>query len=161
MISNINYKGVVRVPLDRFKFSSTKPYQYIEKNKQYTILIFKSGACRIMGCRVPLKNNQLPYNIVLNCIQSISLYTDYGREINLYQLSKKAKSLYEPELFPALRLLAFKPLCVNIFNSGKITILGIRTLNFQKIINNIINYLKQCECELTGRDSTLSINSFI
>ena len=56
------------------------------------------------------------------------------------KLEKNA--MYEPELFSALRYKRYNPLCVNIFGSGKVVILGLRTLEFTSVLNDIINDIK-------------------
>ena len=51
-------------------------------------------------------------------------------------------AVYEPELFPALRYKKYNPLCVNIFASGKIVILGIRSLDYQATVAEIIDDIR-------------------
>ena len=50
--------------------------------------------------------------------------------------------MFEPELFPALRYNKYNPLCVNIFSSGKIVILGLKNLNFKSMVNAIVEDIK-------------------
>ena len=50
--------------------------------------------------------------------------------------------MFEPELFPALRYIKYNPLCVNIFSSGKVVILGLKTLDFKSITSAIIDDIK-------------------
>ena len=73
-------------------------------------------------------------------IQSVTVSTDLGFNVNLYILSNKLKhdGMFEPELFPALRYNKYNPLCVNIFSSGKIIILGLKSLNFNLIVKTIM-----------------------
>ena len=54
--------------------------------------------------------------------------------------------IYEPELFPALRLTTFDPLCVNVFMSGKCVILGLKHLNYVKHVNRVKNLINRSEC---------------
>ena len=140
MIVNINYSGQFLENTNLLKFSTWKPKQYIHKCKDYTIIIFKSGKCRIMGCKTELLISTLPFKINNIKIQSLTISESLGETVNLYKLAVKLDrdAMYEPELFPALRLLKFNPLCVNIFASGKIIILGIKTIDCDDIISNII-----------------------
>ena len=61
--------------------------------------------------------------------------------MNLYKMSMRIKCCYEPELFPAMRLIEYNPLCVNLFPSGKIVILGIKTMDYSNIVNNVVKYI--------------------
>ena len=54
---------------------------------------------------------------------------------------QKVSCTYEPELFPALRLTEFNPLCVNVFHMGKIVILGIKTLDYEHVVDTISLYI--------------------
>jgi TATA-box binding protein (TBP) (component of TFIID and TFIIIB) len=46
--------------------------------------------------------------------------------------------MFEPELFSALRYLKYNPLCVNIFSSGKIVMLGLKTLDYKHLVDDIL-----------------------
>ena len=145
MIRNINYKGFVDPKIIKdAKFSIWKPCQFVDKSGPYTLIFFKTGKCRIMGCKSPINTKLLEYPIVDIQVQSVTVSIDLGFIVNLTLLSKKLKQncLFEPELFPALRYNKYNPLCVNIFNSGKIIILGLKSLNFNPIVNNIIKDIK-------------------
>jgi TATA-box binding protein (TBP) (component of TFIID and TFIIIB) len=143
-ICNINYKAVINdlKIVEHLSFNKWKPQQYVYRHVDgYTIVIFRNGKCRIMGCKQEPTN--LPYNIKIIRIQSITLSTSLLRRVNLYHLSKMMTSkevMFEPELFPALRILKFKPLCINIFASGKMMILGVKSMDHDDLINNIINF---------------------
>ena len=137
MISNINYKGDTKVEKD-FEFIMKKPRQCVKKCKDYSIIIFQSGKCRIMGCKKPLIESTLPFKITNIRLQSITVTANLNRTVNLYRLAERMKSMFEPELFPALRCLDFNPLCVNVFASGKVVILGIRTFDYKENVNNIL-----------------------
>lgn len=142
MIANINYKGVVTDNLDKFQFNRIgKPKQYIYRDLNFTILIFKTGNCRIMGCRKPLTDfTKLPFGIEIKSLQSMTVTYNFNQSIHLFKLVDLLGSdcSYEPELFPALRYLSYNPLCVNIFHTGKMTILGIRTLDYKEILDKIV-----------------------
>ena len=140
MITNINYKGRVRTDLSQFNFGEKKPKQCVKKIDGRTIIIFQNGSCRVMGCKEKI-NGSLPYGIILDRIQSISAYFDLNIKINLFKLSQRIRCIYEPELFPAMQLIKYKPMCVNVFQSGKVTILGLKTFDFIPIIHEIRNYI--------------------
>jgi TATA-box binding protein (TBP) (component of TFIID and TFIIIB) len=54
-----------------------------------------------------------------------------GFSINLSNVAKSNNTLviYEPELFPALRIRSFNPISVNVFSTGSVIICGIREPN--------------------------------
>ena len=142
MITNINYKGKVSNDIiSKLKFPAGKPSQVVDKSRKYTIIFFRSGNCRIMGCRKPLENNELQYNIQNIRMQSMTVVINLGQMINLYKLSKLTRCWFEPELFPALRLNKYDPICVNVFASGKVVILGLKNLNYKGYVDNIISDL--------------------
>lgn len=147
MISNINYKAhVVNFSsISHLLQFSKKPRQCVVKSF-YSVIIFESGKCRIMGCKKPI--NGIVYCeflvIQIECIQSITVTSHLGQSINLYKLSNVLDCCFEPELFPALRINKYNPLCVNVFASGKIVIVGLKTFEYQKIIIDVINCLNSC-----------------
>ena len=141
MLTNINYKGHTKESVDHLEFNRGKPRQCVLKYQDYKIIMFPTGNCRIMGCKRIIKEEELPYNIKIEKIQSLSITIDMKEIINLNELAQKIPCIYEPELFPALRLIDFDPLCVNVFQSGKIVVLGIKTLEYDYIIHNIELYV--------------------
>jgi TATA-box binding protein (TBP) (component of TFIID and TFIIIB) len=157
MITNINYRGCLPSnELKNIKFHDLKapPHQKIfTLRKNIKLLVFPSGKCRLMGLRKPLNEKETILPFVINDlkIQSITVVYDFGCTINLLTLSRQIRPqrrcLFEPELFPALRLLEFNPLCVNVFSSGKVVILGLKKLSYQNILRQIIwrlnEYLKR------------------
>jgi len=138
MLANINYKGIVQVQKD-FEFTYGRPRQCVKKFGNYTIVIFQTGRCRVMGCKKPLDETTLPFTIKHLTIQSVTVTSDLKRVIDLYKLAAKMKSMYEPELFPALRCLDYCPLCVNVFSSGKVVILGLKNLEYENFVNGILS----------------------
>ena len=143
MLANINYRGHVTECISGLSFNQWKPRQYVQKCPDFTCIIFPSGKCRIMGCRKPITTDcgKLPFGIIIDRIQSITVTTQLDQTINLYKLAMATECIYEPELFPALRLTSFRPLCVNVFSSGKIVILGIQTLDYETTVNLIKNHV--------------------
>ena len=147
-ITNINYKGCLdKHVLDTIDFSSCKSPPFQRKfalNNGCMLLVFPSGKCRLMGFKIPITAEEisdLPFHINNLQIQSMSLVINLQRYINLYKLARnlpRGSSMYEPELFPALRLCQFNPLCVNVFNSGKVVVLGVKELTNQNLIEQIV-----------------------
>lgn len=140
MLSNINYKGHTKENLDSLQFGY-KPKQCVLKYSNYTIIIFPSGKCRIMGCKQPLERIELPFKINVDGIQSVTVTHNLNVKINLQKLAAKTKCLYEPEIFPGLRLIQFNPLCVNVFHTGNIVITGLKTLDFHEKLNMIVSHI--------------------
>lgn len=107
------------------------------------MLVFTSGKCRIMGCKIPITstNNMFPIPFHISCIQSVTACLNLGYTLNLIKLSQQIGPqgcMFEPEIFPALRVTKkFNPLCVNIFASGKVVILGLKTFHIEEICNEI------------------------
>ena len=140
MITNINYKGKVSPEVTKkMNFPVCKLTQVVDKSVKYTIIFFKFGTCRIMGCKKPIEMKHVQYDI--KNIQSLTIVVNLKETINLYTLTKITKCLYEPELFPALRLMKYSLTCVNVFSSGKVVILGLKTLNFENQVNDIMSDL--------------------
>lgn len=139
---NINYHGKVIFGLQHVQFSLTPPQQAaIKIPGKYTILVFKSGCCRLMGCKSAVTNKFVACgNIIVRVerIQSITVLYDLGKQINLYELAKRRRVMFEPELFPAARLMEFNPLCVNVFASGKVVVTGLKTLDYCKQMEKIL-----------------------
>ena len=142
MISNINYKGFLREGIEKLEFKTWKPLQCVMKYKDYTIVIFKSGKCRIMGCKKELDISTLPLPITIEKILGVSITFNYGRTINLMKWNAMDRTAsYEPEIFPALRINDFNPLCVNVFSTGKVVVLGLKSLDFNDTLDKIILYM--------------------
>lgn len=143
MISNINYKAkTMKENINHLDFNVGKPQQLVFKYDEYTIILFKNGSCRIMGCKKAIYDNTvLPFGIEIERIQSIVVTFDIRHEINLQKLSIEMglDCMYEPELFPALRYSRYDPLCVNIFATGKIVILGLKSLDYTELVKTIID----------------------
>ena len=139
---NIIYKGQVLEDVSHLPFRQHSPRMYVVKCNDFKIIIFPNRKCRLMGCKKPITTlNNLPYKIAIKNIQLITVTFDMGMSINLYHLASKVNCRYDPELFPALRLLDYNPLCVNVFASGKVVILGIKHLNCNKHVHSITEYL--------------------
>jgi TATA-box binding protein (TBP) (component of TFIID and TFIIIB) len=92
-----------------------------------------------MGCRKELNVKLLPFEIENVIIQSMTAVINIDSRINLTKMSiaMGRNCLYEPEIFPALRYIKYNPLCINIFTSGKVIILGLRSLDQTDLITEI------------------------
>lgn len=137
MIVNINYKGQLApgelAKID-FQTKIKPPVQKVLKTSfGGSMLVFPSGKFRLMGVKNPLTSYEnLPLLPATMTLQSCTITGNYGDRIHLSTLANDLTSrrcTYEPELFPAARLLDFNPLCVNVFSTGKIVILGVKDLD--------------------------------
>ena len=131
-INNIVIAGVIQDD-SNIKYQRNydrPPYMKIYKTKDYTLVAFKkSRKCRIMGKKI---TQALPFKLCERRLQTMSASHNLKKCLNLRQISKCFKQLdhkveYEPEIFPAIRLRTFDPVCVNLFSSGKVTLLGLKT----------------------------------
>lgn len=102
----------------------------------WTFLLFPSGRYRLMG-NVADKDTIITFitdTIDATISVPIVLQTEtfvfcLPYRINLQLFSESKTCLltdisYEPELFPAMRLLFWNPILVNIFNTGKVVVMG-------------------------------------
>ena len=136
MIVNINYKGqLASGELEKIQFQKKikPPVQKVLKTSfGGCMLVFPSGKFRLMGVKNPLPSyDNLPLLPGTMTLQSATITGHYGERIHLRALANDLTSrrcTYEPELFPAARLLDFNPLCVNVFSTGKIVILGVKDI---------------------------------
>ena len=104
-----------------------------------------------MGLKKPISEDiQLPLKIDNLEIQSITITHNVGHQINLLKLAQLMPCTdytYEPELFPALRMTKFNPVCVNVFATGKIVILGLKSLSYQGFLKAIDQDLRLYKAE--------------
>ena len=126
------------------EFPYTKPQQIVDRRGKHIIIIFKTDKCLIMRCKKQIRMQDLQYNIKNIQIQSITVTVNVGQQIHLLKLECQLQyqCMYEPELFPALCFLKCNPLCVNIFSSGKVVILGLPSLQYHQKVEAIINDIK-------------------
>lgn len=133
----------LETPVDiQTKFYPKNPcmWRFKVPNK-WTLLLFNSGKYRIMGKEVNVQETIrfIRENVLLHCkekqlatLQSETFIVNLsaGSPLNLYtfygQLKDKDKRsfLYEPEIFPALQVLKWLPIFVNVFHTGRCVILG-------------------------------------
>lgn len=145
-IANINYYCKLIKGGDGLTYSLTTPFQAVIKvDNKYTLVVFKSGCCRIMGCKEPIYQKIVTIGqivVQVKRIQSVTISVEMHRTYNLQEVATQSNVMFEPELFPAARFLNFRPLCVNLFASGKVIILGLKTLHYYKQVQTIINALR-------------------
>lgn len=136
-IITINYKARVLESTEHLTFREYPPQQACIRTGKCTIVIFRSGKCRIMGCKEPLATvDDLPIRVRLERIQSVSVKFDVGTRMNVQKIANTNYRV-NPELFPAARLVHFNPLSVNLFSSGKVIVMGLKGLDNDDIIDTI------------------------
>lgn len=169
MIWTINYRGLVVNDLSNLhlQFRNSPPQMSVstwivkENSQAIKLILFKNKKCRLMGCDEQIcnenvvlidpedKNRKLHVKL-LNLMSATATVKVEGK-INLIKLAKfcydtQTKFFYEAELFPALRLKTFNPLCVNVFGTGKCVILGIRNLSScSQIVDNVIKFINSSD----------------
>ena len=149
-IVNINYKGFViksNTHVNHVELLKKQPPQMLtyKAKSGETLLVFASGKCRIMGCKshITSTNNMFPIPVCITHVQSVTACINLGYTINLYNLAMTIgiqDCMFEPEIFPALRITRrFNPLCVNVFASGKVVVLGLKTIHIGKTCRKIVS----------------------
>ena len=118
------------------------------KDEKGTVVLFKSGNFRVMGCIDDMEaalllakyfDNQYP-EIYL---QSYTCTAKLGFSVNLYKLSKCNNTRFDPELFCAVRMTKYNPISVNVFSTGSIVACGLMELAYMNVIfNEIVNVCK-------------------
>jgi len=81
-------------------------------------------------------------------IQNIVVTVDFGESINLEELAKNCKMIYEPEQFPGgiLRIEEPYKATVLIFASGKAVVTGLKSSNqIKPTTQKLVNILKACK----------------
>ena len=100
-----------------------------------TVVLFSSGSFRVMGCVDAIEASFLAFHYIdqINCddipeiySQSYTSRTKLGYNVNLLKLCQCEKTLYEPELFAAVRMLKYNPVSVNVFSTGSIVACGLK-----------------------------------
>ena len=139
-IVNINYKAKLLTPIDKRLYRQLPPSMAVLQTSLCKVIVFKSGKCRLMGLRKPITQQdienlsvKLILGPIISCTCSINLNTG---PLNLAKINDTLKngSHFEPEIFPALRLCGFTPLCVNVFQSRKCIITGLKTCSIDPIL---------------------------
>ena len=117
------------------KLYAIKPTQLkIKFDDTKTLLIFPSGAVRVMGracdeigALLLLHRVFAHYSRIIKVpgmlhLQTMTMSGNLGNEVSLYKLSQMIQSHSELELFTALRITKYNPMCVNVFASGAVVI---------------------------------------
>ena len=88
----------------------------------------------------------LLYDVIPDVVlQTMTATFKFPKPINLYMLNNlPTTSRYNPELFPALQLLDYKPVSVNVFASGKVTICGLKDIDFAVDIIKDLTVILSC-----------------
>jgi len=144
LVRNANYKGTMKHSIELPKLhrkipNSTlykKPHQLVVKDPKGTILFFRSGKFRVMGCIDELDATFLVYsytNLINDgefppvTLQSYTSTSHLGFRVSLEKMAATTDAfIYEPELFPALRIREYNPASVNVFTTGKVIVCGLR-----------------------------------
>ena len=133
--TNFIYRGQLAAgevsKIDFNKLPRRAPLQKIIKlDGGGTMIVFTNGKFRLMGLKQPLNDlSRLPFNVLNIQPQTFTVSDSMGVGLNLLRIARQLTSRhcqFEPELFPAVRLTDFKPICVNVFATGKIVLLGVR-----------------------------------
>ena len=133
MIVNSNYRGQLAPgEVEKIDFGKRRvpPVQRVIKLQPHgTMLVFPSGKYRLMGMKGGQATAKLPYLPATIQLQSCTVTDDLKCKINLIDLSRlltSARCYFEPEIFPGLKLIEYKPICVNVFSTGKLVLLGVK-----------------------------------
>jgi TATA-box binding protein (TBP) (component of TFIID and TFIIIB) len=113
------------------------------------MLVFKTGKFRIMGSGDDLDAHFNIFTVVSLhqdnypdiCLQTLTAAFAYPYHINLNKLSQVVESHYNPELFPAVQIRRYKPIHVNVFESGKVTITGLKDYDAAKAIEDDLDLI--------------------
>src|SRR5271163_2901791 len=149
-------------------YQERQPQQLIIKfGDGSTMIAFKTGRFRILG--KTLTSSNAHYNaysvtsLVHSCSPIVTLQTmtavySHPQRFNLLQLTTclqgsecKTQCHYDAEHFPAVQVISFRPIHVNVFASGKVIICGLKSVDCaDSIINKLLLHsYKLCQaCEL-------------
>src|SRR5271154_4090964 len=142
LVCNANYRADLKHSVNLCKLQKkipnstlhVKPRQLVVKDSTGTVLFFASGKIRVMGCVDELEATLLAYTYTtLICefpqitLQSYTSNSHLGFRVSLCKIAAAMKGvMYEPELFPALRIREYNPVSVNVFTTGKVIACGLR-----------------------------------
>ena len=117
-----------------------------------TLLLFKSGCFRVMGKNDDLDNHLNIYMIlaqISDVVPDITLQTmtasyNYNRKILLNKMAQEENVSYTAEFFPAIHIKNFKPIHINVFSSGHVTVCGVKD---ESVLPIIKSYLDSVVCK--------------
>jgi len=145
-VCNANFRGEFEKPIDLHKLHEaipksklySKPHQLVIRDECGTLILFRTGKFRTMGCNDELqaslfacsyleKLSPFPFQeFPFIYLQSYTLKCQLGYRLRLEMMALSVPCVYEPELFPALRLKQYNPASVNVFATGKVTVCGLK-----------------------------------
>src|SRR5271156_4301273 len=145
-VCNANFRGEFEKPIDLQKLHEaipksklyTKPHQLVIRDECGTLILFRTGKFRTMGCNDELqaslfacsyleKLSPFPFQeFPFINLQSYTLKCQLGYRLRPEMMALSVPCVYEPELFPALRLKQYNPASVNFFVTGKETACGLK-----------------------------------
>ena len=150
-IVNVNYRGCVNTTLDLPGKHCKHPVQLVIKDPKCTLVIFRNGKFRLMGCKTDddIEAVGIAYkyfgHVPELILQSMTIKSQFHSRINLHKLSERIESQLELELFPALTITKYKPVKINVFACGTLIMCGIRDFQFSNLILQELFPLL-CEC---------------
>src|SRR3981189_3127105 len=111
------------------------------------MLILKSAKFRVTGNGDPTAAIlnilsvaiQFTDVIPLVTIQTITGVYGYDRKIHLGKLAHAAESLWDLKNFPAVQIKKFKPVHVNVFSTGCVTICGLKNIDYGNYIKRYLD----------------------
>ena len=137
--------------ITKTSYRKEQPEQLVIKfDDGSTMLIFKSGKFRIMGgkideltahCNVISITSKHHHNFPEIILQTMTIVYAYPHRINLPILSQMIKCHFNTECFPAVQIIEFKPIHVNVFATGKVIMCGIKNIDDAINIKNKIDLL--------------------
>ena len=77
-------------------------------------------------------------------LQTLTAAYGYQHPVNLDKLSQVVQCHYNPECFPAVQIKQFKPIHVNVFASGKVTITGLKDIERAREIEDLLDRYVCC-----------------
>ena len=155
MVDLVGLRGMVEAlhNVSSAKHQTKQPEQLIIRFVDgSTMLIFKSGKFRIMGgkiddldCHFNIFSISTLYKEIPNIVlQTMTATYAYPYKINLGELANNIESSYSAEIFPAVHVLKYKPISVNVFASGKVVICGLKDFSTAQRIEEELDWLLCC-----------------
>ena len=138
------------------KFQTKQPQQLIVKFKDgCTLLFFTTGKFRVNAKRVSRARAIRRARIITRLktirtptmeLQTMTAVYTLPHKIILIKLADMLQDLkrkpvmhFEPEIFPAVQIIKYKPIHINVFASGSIVICGLKSRKYAtKLINGLM-----------------------
>ena len=112
-----------------------KPHQLVIKDKKGTLIFFRNGSFRVMGCIDVLDASFLAFSYIsrIDCDDVPKIYSQsytsaatLGYNGNMYKLAKCDKTFYKPELFAAVCMTKYNSVFINVFSTGSVVACGLK-----------------------------------